>query len=149
MSRNFWVAWLRIAAIGTIGLGLISLAATHPAGATVWHFLFDLVLWSFDEAPVEFNRDARLLNGITGGVLIGWGVLLTWLAGGPIARGEQGARRAAMICVTAWFVGDSLGSLLAGVPGNVVLNLGFFFLFMIPLIALGTKANARPAAQMP
>lgn len=149
MTRKFWIAWLSAASIGTIGLGLISLAAAHPAGAAIWRFLFDLVRWSFDGTSAGFDEDARLLNGITGGVLVGWGVLMTWLAGGPIARGEDGARRAATACVAAWFVMDSTGSLLADVPGNLLLNLGFLLLFMIPLIALGTKANARRVAQMP
>lgn len=140
MSRMVWVRLLGVASIGLILFGLIALAASHPSGAAPWGFLFDLVRWSFEPGPYQFDKDAQLLNGISGGVLFGWGVVLTWLSFGPIAKGDESARRVAMIGAGSWFVADSLGSLLSGTPGNIILNLGFLLAFMGPLVMIGRSA---------
>lgn len=142
MSRSIWVRLLGVASIELILFGLIALAASHPSGAAPWGFFFDLVRWSFEPGPYQFDEDAQLLNGVSGGLLIGWGVVLTWLSFGPIARGDEGARRAAIIGILAWFAADSTGSILSGTPGNIILNLGFLAVFMIPLVMIG-RSPAR------
>ena len=141
MSDRFWVRCLAVTSIGVVLFGLVALAASHPGGAAVWGFFFDLVRWNFEPGPYQFDDDSRLLNGISGGLLIGWGSMMTWLSLGPIARGDGSARRAAYAAIGGWFLADSLGSILSGTPGNIVLNLGFLSLFAIPLIMLGRKAR--------
>ncbi|MBM3483155.1 MAG: hypothetical protein FJX66_07610 [Alphaproteobacteria bacterium] len=147
MSKRNWVRCLAAASIGVVLFGLVALAASHPGGAAVWGFFFDLVRWSFEPGAYQFDDDSRLLNGISGGLLIGWGSMMTWLSLGPIARGDGGARRAAWVAIGAWFLADSLGSILSDAPGNIVLNVGILLLFAIPLLALGRSARlARVAA---
>lgn len=146
MTARFWTRWLCVASIGVVLFGLVALAASHPAGAAVWHFFFDLVRWDFSTVTSEFDADARLLNGISGGLLIGWGSLMTWLSLGPIARGDAGARRAAAVAIGVWFLADSLGSILSGTPGNILLNLGFLAAFAIPLLALSRSSHPTRVA---
>jgi hypothetical protein len=86
-----------------------------------------------------FSREARLLNAVLGGVLAGWSVMMFWMAAGPVARGDQGARAAFLASVTLWFLLDSFGSIVAGWPGNAVSNFLFFLLFAVPLHALRNK----------
>jgi hypothetical protein len=69
-------------------------------------------------------------------MLVGWGSLMYWLASGPIARGDQEARRAFAASVLVWFAVDSAGSFAAGWPGNVALNVVFLIALLGPLVAL-------------
>jgi hypothetical protein len=46
------------------------------------------------------------------------------------------------MAIVAWFVVDCTGSLLANLPGNVLLNIVFLGLFMPPLLVL-QRATAR------
>jgi hypothetical protein len=44
--------------------------------------------------------------------------------------------RLLLIGIVAWFVVDCIGSLFAGLPGNLVLNVSFLVLFVPPLLVL-------------
>jgi hypothetical protein len=44
--------------------------------------------------------------------------------------------RMMVVALGAWFVIDSVGSLLAELPGNIVLNVAFMALFVPPLVAI-------------
>lgn len=127
---------LKAACLGTIATGFVSVAASHPAGAALWSLLFDLLQWPLDGQQGSFSSEARVLNAVCGGMLAGWGSLMYWLASGPIARGDQEARRAFAASVLVWFVIDSAGSLAAGWPGNVVLNVVFLVALLVPLTTL-------------
>lgn len=133
---------LKGACLGNLVLGLVSIAAAHPATEAPWLFFFSLLDWPPFAQAHSFSREARVLNAVLGGVLAGWSVLMFWMAVGPVARGDQGARAAFLTSVTLWFVLDSFGSLVAGWPGNVVSNFLLFLLFAAPLHALRNKRAA-------
>lgn len=138
---------LKFAAIVLIVTGLVSGLAAFPATAAPWALLFDLVRWPLDGAEGAFSDEARLLNGIHAGVLAGWGVMMYGLIAGPVARGDEAMRRLCLTSVVVWFVLDSLGSIAAGWPGNVALNVVFLVLFAAPLMALKPGGLAAAAAQ--
>lgn len=133
---------LKSACVAMIGLGLVSLAASHPAGAAPWALLFDLAAWPIDFRQGDFSSEARLLNAICGGMLVGWGVTLFGLAAGPIAQGDEAMRRLFLSAVLIWFGLDSLGSVLSGWPGNVLLNAVFLGALAGPLLALKPRTLA-------
>jgi hypothetical protein len=133
---------LKAACLVSFGLGLVSVAAAHPATDGPWLLFFSLLDWPPLAQSHDFSREARVLNAVLGGVLAGWSVMMFWLAAGPVARGDQGARAAFLASVTLWFVLDSFGSLVAGWPGNVVSNFLLFLLFAAPLHALRNKRAA-------
>ncbi len=79
--------------------------------------------------------------------MVGWGSLMYFLAAGPFRRGDTTLATPMLMAVLGWFVVDSTGSLLADIPGNVVLNVGFLCLFLPPLFALrrgDADAPSRP-----
>lgn len=127
-------AWMTIASAALIGFGLAVAAASHPALAAPVVLLGDLIFWPLDGAPDMGLPAARLLAAIAGGVMAGWGVMLL-----AFARGK-GVRAALAQGAIAWFVVDSLGSILAGAPINVAMNLGFLGLFLM------AARLARPTA---
>ena len=132
---------LKAACLGTIATGFVSVSASHPAGAALWSMLFDVLQWPLDGQQGAFSSEARVLNAVCGGMLVGWGSLMYWLASGPIARGDHEARRAFAASVTIWFVIDSAGSFAAGWPGNVALNVVFLIALLGPLVALRDRAT--------
>ena len=135
MTSDKRTFWLRAGAALVIASGALIALGSHPAIAAPLRLVADLLIWPFDGLqPIE-TSEARLLAAIGGGVLVGWGVMLWQLAPEPAAH------RIIRTSVLAWFVVDSGGSLLAGVPLNVVGNLVFLALFLIP-IGFGRRAQA-------
>lgn len=139
LSRSKLLFWLQAASLITIGTGLIASLGSHPATEFVWLWLFDLLRWPLDGNPAGFSSDAQAVNAVLGGVMIGWGLLMLRLAREnvfqePIRAGMQGA-------LLLWFVTDSMGSFAAGLPGNVVLNVVFLILFLIPLRLLKSSKD--------
>jgi hypothetical protein len=99
-------------------------------------FLFDVLKWPLDGNPAAFSDDTRAVNAVLGGTMVGWGVLMYLLATPQRIHALPELPRLLLIGVVAWFVVDCIGSILAGLPGNIVLNIGFLGLFVPPLLAL-------------
>ena len=127
------VRWVEVGALVTIATGLVAAAASHPGGEGPWRVLLDLLAWPLDGEPARFAPETSAVNAVTGGVMVGWGTLMYVVARGPFARGDTTLATPMLCSVVAWFVVDSIGSLLAGVPGNVLLNVAFLVLLALPL----------------
>lgn len=122
---------LKLACWVTVLVGGVACAASHPTTAAPWRWLFALLQGSaFETTPMD-TPDARVLSAITGGLMIGWGALMLRLTRRPDPPyGDL------LFGLTLWFVCDSTGSWIAGVPGNIALNVGFYLLFALPLLRL-------------
>jgi hypothetical protein len=73
----------------------------------------------------------RFLSALTGGFLLGWGVMILGLRYWVYDVAPEQTRRAVVAGLVAWFVLDSIGSISAGVPSNAVFNV------IVLLIAVG------------
>jgi hypothetical protein len=136
MTVQTSMIWLRVACVITVVTGLICAMASHPATGGVWLWLFDLLKWPLDGDPAFFADDTRAVNAVLGGTMVGWGVLMYLLATSQRIQALPELPRLLLIGIVAWFVVDCIGSLLAGLPGNLVLNVGFLVLFVPPLLVL-------------
>ena len=136
MTAQASMIWLRVACGITIVTGLICAIASHPATAGVWLWLFDLLKWPLDGNPAFFADDTRAVNAVLGGTMVGWGVLMYLLATPQRLHALPELPRLLLMGLMAWFVVDSIGSLAAGLLGNLVLNVGFLVLFVPPLLVL-------------
>lgn len=122
MSRSFHRTWLKVTAVivGSFGpvMFLGAMAPTEaPARLTV-----DLLRWRLG-APSTFDTpDTHFLSAITGGFLLGWGVMIWGLSGGVYDAAPEGVRRTVLAGVLSWFVLDSAGSILSGNPSNAAFN---------------------------
>jgi hypothetical protein len=92
----------------------------------------DALQWPLDGAQNVASKESRVLSAVLGGIACGWGLLLYLLASGPIAKGDRDARSMFVGSVVTWFVIDSLASLAAGWPLNLLLNAGFAALLLVP-----------------
>jgi hypothetical protein len=134
LKKSMSSVWLQIASGVTVIFGVISAMASLPATQAVWLFLFDLLKWPVDGNPGGFDSTARALNAVLGGVMVGWGTLMALLVRSFYKDHDVLLRRLMLIGIAAWFVIDSIGSLLSEIPGNVLLNIGFLIMFLPPLI---------------
>jgi len=132
--------WYQVACIITIVTGIICALASYPTTEGVWLYLFDMLKWPLDGNPAAFSADTRAVNAVLGGTMVGWGLLMYLLA--PHITTIVGLPRILLMALVAWFVVDCTGSLMANLPGNMLLNIIFLGLFMPPLLVL-QRASAR------
>lgn len=134
MNYESRVRWLKIGAASLVGFGLLVAVAAIPAmnGPAAW--LLDLIYFPLDGAEAAGAPADRLLSAIAGGVMAGWGVMI-WIVAGEIYPADPAlGRRLILSSIIIWFVIDSSMSVAAGAPLNVVGNLGFLLVFVLPVL---------------
>lgn len=124
--------WLKCAAVVTIGFGVLTAAAAYPALQAPTLLIADIIFWPVDGAQNGDAPTLRLMFAIGGGFLAAWGVTLWLLAGEGMARAPDLVRRIVLTSALTWFVIDSMGSVLAGAPLNIIGNLGFLAMYLLP-----------------
>lgn len=123
------ISLLKFGAALLIGFGVLFVLSTWPPLAAPLTLLVDLFAWPLDGGQTLAAEATRLALAIGGGVLAGWGAMI-WLVATRLAdRDPELARSLVLGPVVVWFVLDCLGSVVAGVPLNVVLNIGFLAVF--------------------
>lgn len=142
------ILWLKAAALVVWAFALPTfLGIVWEPARTVLRLLLDLVIWPpLDGAQDLAGPETNMLLAIVAGfsVAIGW---FTWtLAAEGMPRDPLRARRTVAIAMGGWFAVDSLGSWLGGAGGNVLLNVGFALLFLVPALWPDARREAAPGA---
>ena len=133
MTRTFHRFWLKVTAIVVGSFGPVfflgSMAPTvEPARLTL-----DLLSWPIDGATTYASPDTRFLSAVTGGFLLGWGVMIWCLSAWVYDASPEGVRRTVLTGILAWFVLDSAGSIASGNASNAVFNIAVLLLAVGPL----------------
>jgi hypothetical protein len=129
--------WLKITAIivGSFGpvffLGAM-IPTSEPARLTL-----DLLGWRLSH-PSDYSAvDTRFLSAVTGGFLLGWGVMIWALSSWVYPVAPDPVRRTVVASLLAWFCLDSAGSIASGNPSNAVFNI------VVLLVAVGPLWRRR------
>lgn len=133
MELNTRIAWLKTGSAVTIGFGLLIAAAAIPALQAPTAILLDLVYLPLDSSPSTGGAAARLLSAISGGVLVGWGLMFWMLATLLYAKEPDLCRKIILTSIISWFVVDSSMSIAAGAFLNALFNVGFLLVFVLPV----------------
>jgi hypothetical protein len=133
MDYNTRIAWLKTGAAVTIGFGILIAAAAIPLLQAPTALLLDLVYLPLDGSPTTGDSAARLLSAISGGVLVGWGLMLWLLATTLYAKEPMLCRKIILTSIISWFVVDSSMSIAAGAFVNAIFNVGFLLVFALPV----------------
>lgn len=139
MQRQEFVLKLGAGLIVIFG-GIVWLGST-PVMAAIPAFFGDLIFWPLDGLQMLATDEAHLLSAIGGGVMVGWGTMLWALAGEGMRLAPAFAKRTILTSIWAWFVVDSIGSILAGATLNLAGNLIFLALFTLPFTRLFSPAE--------
>jgi hypothetical protein len=133
MNYTTRVAWLKTGAAVTIAFGVLIAAAAIPALQVPVALLLDLVYLPLDGAPIPGGPDTRLLSAISGGVLVGWGLMMWLIAATLYAKEPVICRKIILTSIVCWFVVDSSMSIAAGAFLNAFFNVGFLLIFAVPV----------------
>lgn len=133
MTESFAQKMLVTASVLVIGFGVLIALAAHPATDGVIVFFADLLFWPLDGVQNADKPELRLISGISGGVMIGWGVVLLGLSTKGIKQMPELSLSLMERTILVWFVVDSTASWVAGAPLNIIGNLIFLGLFLWPI----------------
>lgn len=123
--------WLKVSAV-TIGFfGPALTLGTIPAFSEPARWGLDLLSWPLDGFPSYEAPEMWFLSALTGGFLIGWGVMVWCLSIWVYDFAPEAVRKSLVASVCAWFVFDSIGSVTSGNWPNAVWNI------LVLLIVIG------------
>lgn len=129
-----WLKILRFSSLYILLTGILPTLAIFEATQEPWRLFFDLLTWPVDQIPASFSERERQLSAILGGVLCGWAWLMYKLSHKDIFN--QNIRKFMVQSTWVWFIVDSGGSILSGIPLNALSNISFLLALLIPLSAL-------------
>jgi hypothetical protein len=142
MSHKFHKFWLKIAAIIVGSFGPVFYFGTMAATSEPARLTLDVLSWPMDGKQTYMSPDTRFLSALTGGFLLGWGVLIWCLSAWVYDAAPEGVRRSVLISLIAWFLLDSAGSISSGTASNVLFNVFVLFFAVGPLWRPATNVNA-------
>lgn len=131
MSREFHKLWLKVTAVAVGSFGPIFFLGTMAQTLEPARLTLDLLSWPVDGATTYASPDTRFLSALTGGFLMGWGVMIWCLSSWVYDLAPEAVRRSVLAGVLAWFVLDSAGSIASGNASNAAFNV------VVLLIAVG------------
>ncbi|GAB5554741.1 MAG: hypothetical protein Sapg2KO_43320 [Saprospiraceae bacterium] len=103
-------------------------ATLEPARWTL-----DLLSWPIDGATSYTSPDTQFLSALTGGFLLGWGVMIWLLSSWVYDHTPEAVRKTVLIGLLSWFFLDSAGSIASGNPSNAFFNVIILLLAVGPL----------------
>jgi hypothetical protein len=133
MTRIRHQAWLKLSAILVGSFGPVFALGGMPATAEAARWSLDVLSWPLDGNMSYAEPTTRFLSVLTGGFLLGWGVLLWMLAVRVHPLAPEPVRRSVVAGFLAWFTLDSLGSILSGNASNAAFNVAVLLILVGPL----------------
>lgn len=131
MSHNFHKFWLKITAIVVGSFGPIFFLGTMLATSEPARMSLDILSWPVDGMQDFAAPTTQFLSALTGGFLLGWGVMIWCLSVWVYDKAPEMIRRSVVVGLLAWFCLDSAGSIASGNVSNA------FFNIIVLLIAVG------------
>lgn len=133
MSPRFHKFWLKITAIVVGSFGPIFFLGTMEATMEPARLTLDILSWPIDGLTTYASPDVRFLSALTGGFLLGWGMLIWFLSVWVYDKAPEEVRKAVLIGLLCWFFLDSAGSIASGNTSNAFFNMLVLLLGVGPL----------------
>ncbi|OYU70999.1 MAG: hypothetical protein CFE28_13960 [Alphaproteobacteria bacterium PA2] len=133
MSHSFHKLWLKVTAVVVGSFGPVFFLGTMAGTLEPARWSLDLLSWPLDGATTYASPDTRFLSALTGGFLLGWGVMIWCLSTWVYDLAPEPVRRTVLTGVLAWFFLDSAGSIASSNPSNAAFNVIVLLLAVGPL----------------
>ena len=125
--------WLKLTAVIVGSFGPVFFLGSMEATSELPRLSLDVLSWPIDGAQRYEDETLRFLSALTGGFLLGWGVLIWALSGEVFTAAPDAVRKAVLLGLLAWFSLDSAGSILSGNQSNAGFNVIVLLLAAGPL----------------
>jgi hypothetical protein len=140
MTQQFHKSWLKVTALVVGSFGPIFFLGTMLNTLEPARWTLDLLSWPLDGLQTYTVPTTRFLSALTGGFLLGWGVMIWCLSAWVYDAAPEAVRRTVLTGMLSWFVLDSAGSIASGNASNA------FFNILVLLLAVGPLW--RPASNV-
>ena len=108
-TRALHKFWMKITAVAIGAFGPLFFLGTMPAFNEPARWGLDLLAWPLDGFPSYESPEIWFLSALTGGFLVGWGMLVWCLSIWVYDFAPEPVRRSMVVSICAWFLLDSLG----------------------------------------
>jgi hypothetical protein len=133
MTHKFHRFWIKVTAIIVGSFApVLFLGAVVPTSAPA-RLTLDLLGWRLNHPSNYDAIDTRFLSALSGGFLLGWGVMIWCLSSWVYPLASDAVRRTVVASLLAWFCLDSAGSIASGTPSNAAFNVVVLILAVGPL----------------
>jgi biotin transporter BioY len=132
-SHKLHKAWLKITAVIVGSFGPVFFLGTMWATSEPARWTLDFLSWPLDGTPTYASPETRFLSALTGGFLLGWGVMIWCLSVWVYDSAPEAVRKSVLTGLLAWFVLDSAGSIASGTSSNAIFNIFVLLLAIGPL----------------
>lgn len=134
-SNNFWQKWLFIFGIF---ISIFGIVLAFFSNTDLMNFLFnhqiDPVFWgdvTMQDNAVNFRS---WIYGVSGAVILGWGVTITFIAHYPFNEKQKWAWNCIFLGAMVWFIPDTVITIKYGVGFNIFFNISLMALMILPLL---------------
>jgi hypothetical protein len=134
----FWSKWMVVLSLLLIIYGLAMVVAPQMMNSTlVGPLLYhaETLHNTFKKLSEQEQFFLSIMNGLLGTVVIGYAVLLGWIANTPFRKGERWAWNAIAVSISAWATLEALFKWVNGLGIWSMAHLGLVVAFGIPLLA--------------
>ena len=133
MDHKSTIAWLKFASGVVIAFGILVSLSIYPVMSGVLNILIDFVLWPLDGEQTINSPEIKFILAVSGGITMGWGILFWQITTKVYPENPKLARTMILTSIWTWFIIDCFGSIMSNAPLNVLLNIPFLLIFLIPL----------------
>ncbi|MCE2994148.1 MAG: hypothetical protein ACK5RG_10900 [Cyclobacteriaceae bacterium] len=105
-THQFHKFWLKITAVVVGSFGPIFFLGTMTTTMEPARFTLDLLSWPIDGITTYQSPDTRFLSALTGGFLLGWGVMIWFLSIWVYDHAPEAVRKSVLIGILSWFFLD-------------------------------------------
>jgi hypothetical protein len=132
---QFWKKWLIAANAMTVGIGLVAAFASNIILLRPWNAGIEATYFNGNPLPPEVLMMKNWLLGVVGGTIVGFHLLMIFIAAYPFAKREKWAYNALWAGLLGWFCIDSGMSAFYGAYFNIYLINAFALLLIgLPLV---------------
>ncbi len=131
---EFFRIWLLVVGLLIVAGGAVFALAPDSLPMAGLNEIIRKRFWSGGE-PEGGREVRRWLEGIIGGTMAGWGLMVAVIAAGPFSSRDLGLWWALAGGTLLWFVLDTGRSVASRVWSNVAINTGLLVLIAVPLVA--------------
>jgi hypothetical protein len=121
-TKQFHKTWLIVTAIVVGSFGPIFSLATRQSLSFPARWTLNLLNGPGGGAANFDANTPRFLTALTGGFLLGWGVMIVCLRAWVYDDAAEGVRRVVVTSLVSWFLLDSIGSISSGNGWNAASN---------------------------